>query len=213
MKILCFDTTTRDLVVGLYEEREGTPRISGETVPDCLKGHSEILLPTVDRLLEGAGLKLSDIDAFAACAGPGSFTGIRIGLVTMRTFCQVTGKPGIPVNSLEYRAYHVPCQNEKCVCLDAMQNKVYYALYEGEREISAPAWCEKAELKDRIPAGAKVFSDTPLDIPFEGYGELHVRLAQFAYDRREHAQGYEGIQPLYLRKCQAEEQLAEKRDA
>ena len=209
MKILSFDTTTRDLVAGLYEEdAAGVSRIRGVTVPDCLKGHSEILLPTLDGLLEEAGLKLKEIDAFAACVGPGSFTGIRIGLVTLRTFCQVTGRPGIPVNSLEYRAYHVPSQNERCVALDAMQNKVYYALYDAAgRELLPPSFCEKEELAAKLPAGARVFSDTELGMPSEDFSELHVRLASFASDHRDRAVSSEQIVPLYLRKCQAEEQL------
>ena len=207
MRILCFDTTTRDLVVALAREGES---VAGEIRPDCLKGHSEILLPTVDRLLDQAGLRLADLDAIAACTGPGSFTGIRIGLVTARTFCQATGLPLLPVNSLEYRAYHVPSQ-KKCVALDAMQNKVYYALYEGDREISAPAFCEKQALAAKLPADTRVFAD--LDLPGcarEAFSALPERLAEFALDHRSRAGNFAEVVPLYLRKCQAEESLAEK---
>lgn len=204
MNILSFDTSTKDLVVAL--DRDG--RVATAVRENCLQGHSVLFLPLVDRLLDEAGLTPGDVDVFAAVVGPGSFTGIRIGVTTLRTLCQVTGRPGMAVNSLEYRAYTVPCRNQKCVALDAMQNKVYYALYDGDRELAPPDFCERQELKGRLPADCALFADVQLDVPARPFADLGERLAAFVRDHLDRTGDYRRIEPLYVRRCQAEETLA-----
>ena len=202
---LSFDTSTKDLIVAL--DCDGT--LFTRVEKDCLKGHSEILIPTIDDLLREAGKTVGEVDAFGVCIGPGSFTGIRIGVTTARTFCQVTGKPCIPVNSLEYRAYTAMCRKPVCAVLDAMQQKLYYLIQDGRQ--TQPSVCERGELASLIPAGCRILSDTPLDgLAWEPYGDLGAGLARFVCENADRGGTYRDVQPLYVRKCQAEESLAAK---
>lgn len=90
MKYLAIDTTCASLRVILGAD--------GKTYEYCEEGKkaSEILLAAIDGLLEKAGLILADIDVYAVVTGPGSFTGIRIGINTVKTFAAVTGKKSSP---------------------------------------------------------------------------------------------------------------------
>lgn len=82
MKVLCVDTTTADLVVAIVHEN----KIEDFSVRGCGTRHSETLCNRVDFALKQSGLTFSDIDAFACCVGPGSFTGIRIGIATLKGY-------------------------------------------------------------------------------------------------------------------------------
>ena len=82
MKVLCVDTTTADLVVAIVHEN----KIEDFSVRGCGTRHSETLCNRVDFALKQSGLTFSDIDAFACCIGPGSFTGIRIGIATLKGY-------------------------------------------------------------------------------------------------------------------------------
>lgn len=67
---------------------------------DLINAGAETLMPTVDRLLSESGVKLTELDAIGACVGPGSFTGLRIGLTTVKTLCYCLSKPCFAVNNL-----------------------------------------------------------------------------------------------------------------
>ena len=97
MKILAIETSNDICSVSILEDNSLILELKEETA----KNHSEALMPLIDKLLSETGFSLKDIDLFAVDNGPGSFTGIRIGLATVKAFCDVTNTPCIGVSSLE----------------------------------------------------------------------------------------------------------------
>ena len=99
--------------------------------------HSASLMPMVERSLESAGLKLEEMEALAVVTGPGSFTGVRIGVATVKAMAHGSGKPCIPVNALEAMAWTAaPACWKGMVCplQDARAGQVYAAAFRnGER--------------------------------------------------------------------------------
>lgn len=92
--------------------------------------HTERLLVAIDRLLADAGLVIGDLDGFAISIGPGSFTGLRIGLSTVKGLSFASGKPVAAVPTLDGLAYQLPfCCHLLCPILDAKKRQVYTALY------------------------------------------------------------------------------------
>lgn len=101
------------------------------------KTHSEKIMPQIEALFKAADIMPEAIDAFAAASGPGSFTGVRIGVATVKAFAQVLGKPCISVSSIEALAYSaLPFKGIVSPILDARRNQTYNALFASDgREI------------------------------------------------------------------------------
>ncbi len=131
MLILGLDTATATASVALVKGKE----LLGEEILNIpQKTHSQKLLPVLARLLKGAGVQVEDVDAFAVSAGPGSFTGLRIGLATGKGFAQALSKPLSTVPTLDALAYNYYFPGALiCPLLDARQGLLYTALYRGER--------------------------------------------------------------------------------
>jgi tRNA threonylcarbamoyladenosine biosynthesis protein TsaB len=118
--------------------------------------HSERLMSTVDRVLKDIGIALADMDGFAVAIGPGSFTGLRIGLAAVKGLAFATGKPVAAVPTLKALAWNLPqASHPVCPLLDARKNEVYAALYqyEGPRliQLMPEATIPLAEIAGRIP--------------------------------------------------------------
>lgn len=122
MKILALETSCDIASVSLFEDKNLILELK-ETSP---KNHSEALMPLIDRLLNETSTSLDDIDLFSVDNGPDSFTGIRIGLSTVKAFCDAKNKPCVSVSSLEALAYTV-CENDTYICslIDAKHDNVY----------------------------------------------------------------------------------------
>ncbi len=100
--------------------------------------HTERLLPLIDRALSDAEITLSQIEGLAVAVGPGSFTGLRIGMSTAKGLAIAAGKPLVGVPTLEAMAWTLPfCAHPVCPVLDARKGEIYCALFrhEGERLI------------------------------------------------------------------------------
>jgi tRNA threonylcarbamoyladenosine biosynthesis protein TsaB len=95
--------------------------------------HSERLMSTVDRVLKDTGVAVGDLDGFAVSIGPGSFTGLRIGLSAVKGLALVTNKPVAAVPTLRALAWNLP-QSKYLICplLDAKKKEVYAAIYRSE---------------------------------------------------------------------------------
>ena len=105
MKILVCDTSNQNCSAGVYEDgREIAYELSFET-----RTHSETFMPLVHRVMEQAKITHKDLDAYAVTVGPGSFTGIRIGLAAVKGMALAAGKPCISVSSTEALARS--CEN------------------------------------------------------------------------------------------------------
>ena len=127
MKILAIETSCDTLSVSLLED----DNLILELVESSPKSHSETLMPFTHKLLKETNTTLDDIDLFACDNGPGSFTGIRIGLATVKAFCDVKNKPCVSVSSLEALA-HTVCEEDAFVCslIDAKHDNVYAGIFE-----------------------------------------------------------------------------------
>ncbi|MGN0688476.1 MAG: tRNA (adenosine(37)-N6)-threonylcarbamoyltransferase complex dimerization subunit type 1 TsaB [Oscillospiraceae bacterium] len=108
-------------------------RIIAEQFLNTKHTHSQTLLPMVENMLNSAQLKLSDVDCFAVTAGPGSFTGLRIGIASVKGMAMGADKPCIEVSTLEAVAYNfVGIDGIICCAMDARCGQVYNALFRSE---------------------------------------------------------------------------------
>lgn len=130
MKILAIDTSTMLGGVAIMEDSSG---LIAEVRLNVKSTHSERLMTTINSALRLAAITLQDIDAFAVAIGPGSFTGLRIALSTVKGLSYATGKPIISVPTFEALAWHFPyCRYPVCTMLDARKKEVYVALFQCE---------------------------------------------------------------------------------
>jgi tRNA threonylcarbamoyladenosine biosynthesis protein TsaB len=126
MKILAVDTSTDYLSVAISD---GAKILAGYHRPSH-RNHSRLLVPAIAGIMKKAGLKFSDIDAFAVSIGPGSFTGLRIGVVTLKGLAYSLGKPIITIPTLDLIAKNAgPFKGIVCPVIDAKKKKVYAAIY------------------------------------------------------------------------------------
>lgn len=102
----------------------------GEILLNVRSTHTDRLLSTLNQLLTDVGLSLAAVDAFAVLVGPGSFTGLRVGVATVKGLALATGRPVVGVSTLQALATQVPfSRHQLCVLLDARKNEVYAGLY------------------------------------------------------------------------------------
>lgn len=142
MTFLAIDTSGDYGVVALGN-LDGT--LKAVSVFEGRRSLSRRLIGVVDRLLEDNGFGLGDLSGLAVGIGPGSFTGLRVGLTTMKTFAQVTGLPLVGVNTLDAHAYGLSAETV-IVALPSRRGEVYAAIYPGRRAPFAetvPAMAER----------------------------------------------------------------------
>ncbi len=136
MKLLALDTSTKIAGAALMEDG----MLVCEANLNSGLTHSERLMPLVDQCFRLAGWQPGDLDAIAVVAGPGSFTGVRIGVATAKGMAEALGKAVIAVNTLEVLAAGFPgYAGVIAPILDARRDQVYCALYDGnQNELLAP---------------------------------------------------------------------------
>lgn len=133
MKILAIETSCDMLSVALLEDR----KLILELKADTPRSHSETLMLVIDKLFKKTKTSLSDIDIFACDNGPGSFTGIRIGLSTIQGFGFTRYIPCIAVSSLEALAYSCKENGYICSMIDAKHSNIYCGMFEKTRDVYA----------------------------------------------------------------------------
>lgn len=126
MNILAIDTTTKKAEVSIQAYD-----ILNTYVEENEITHSEKLMPLVDKALKSADMSVDNIDCIACTIGPGSFTGVRIAIATVKALAYSLNTPIFCMNTLELMARSVEKSNSKYVLsmLDAKNNRAYYALY------------------------------------------------------------------------------------
>ena len=128
MLMLALDASAKAASAALA--RDGV--LLGQYFQNCGLTHSATLLPMAEALLKNCGLSVSDVDLFAVTKGPGSFTGVRIGVATVKGLAWAQDKPCIGVSTLEAMAWNGLCAPEGsliCCAMDARRNQVYNALF------------------------------------------------------------------------------------
>ena len=126
MNILAIDTSTMISTVTISDGKE----ILGDFNVNQQKTHSESLVPMIDYLLKLLGMEVADIDKFVIACGPGSFTGLRIGMTIAKTLAQATNSELLPVSTLLALANNSSSERLKVPMLDARGNRVYGAVYD-----------------------------------------------------------------------------------
>ena len=215
MKILCIDTSSNLCSTAVLEDTKLIKKIelnNGLT-------HSESLMPTINSLLNSLNLSLKDIDLIVTDIGPGSFTGIRIGVATAKAFSDSLNIPTIGISSLEVLAYQIKENGLVCSTIDCKNDNCYFALYEFKNgsyiEVESPCAKSKQEvlnlLNEKYADKKMIFvgngipeksSDFYLDI-------YNLGIAGFKKFVKNNNKGEE-ILPLYLRQPQAQRQLEQK---
>lgn len=148
MKILAIDTSTTHSSCAVMDDNN----IVGDFSINQSMSHNEILLVMVDEMLKKLNIDIEDIDLFVAVTGPGSFTGIRIGVTVVKALAMSLNKPIVAVNTLEALSFGVFSDKKKIPLIDARGERVYYGVYEGinNENIVAPALLTIDELLEEF---------------------------------------------------------------
>ena len=167
---------------------------------------AETLMPLIDGVIQSAGISPKDIDLFGASVGPGSFTGLRVGLATVKTLCYALGRRCFAVNNLRLNSYNN--SSDKVVSVAHAGNNVcYIAVFDGDNVVSETR-CVTTEDAQKViaeHADFAVSTDLKLSGVFAGtagIGEKELKIAiekhsKDIIDQKE-------MLPLYVRKAQPE---------
>jgi len=227
MTILAVDTTTRSCSAAVVS----SSGLLAEIILDNDQTHARHLMKMIDQVLELAGISLNTLDGFAVTRGPGSFTGLRIGLSSIKGLGRATGKPIVAVSSLEALATQVgPVAMTIFALIDAYRKEVYLAGYRYEKDRL------KGVLPETVAGPEKVLAMVQGPAVFVGNGaviyrrmlvenlgesahftqDLHntiraATVARIALSRLE-SKGCDAadITPVYLRKSDAEINLGKR---
>lgn len=165
MRMIAVDTSERSCSVAVVD----SDHVLVELGAGLTRGsHARHLMPMVRTALDMAGMAISDLDGFAASCGPGSFTGVRIGMSCVKGMAEATGKPAVGVSSLETLAAQCAVPGFLiCPMMDARRSEVYWALYVGDERSTVE------EPRADEPAVALAMVDRPC--LFVGSGALAYR--------------------------------------
>ena len=201
MKYLAIDTNADLLVVLKNGSEKHVKRLIGSQMK-----HSLTLMPYIEEILEETKMQLSDLDFFAVVIGPGSFTGIRIGVATVKALAFATGKKVLAVNSFDLLAYtdNAP---EKAFCLvNANHDNYYCSSYLNGKVELAPCFLNVEQVVERSQGYSLCASEENL---FENQFTCDAVSGLFnaIENKLDQLTDYNQIEPLYVKRSQAEEEL------
>ena len=200
---LAIDTSGNGLTVAVGGEKKAVSRLE-----NCTLTHSVELMGEIEKTLEKAGLDKENIDVFACSVGPGSFTGIRIGVSTVKAFGYALNKKVLAVTSFLSLAYNVEKGRKKLAVIDARHGNYYACGYdENDKEVLLPCFIERAKLEE-YSKEYFVISDTEIDGVQSIVADVEsgfVKAVEANLDRA--STDVETVVPLYVKKSQAEEGL------
>jgi tRNA threonylcarbamoyladenosine biosynthesis protein TsaB len=146
--VLGLDTATPATVVAVLPD-EGEPiELHHEPAPSERPGHATQLLPLARRVLDAAGTTFADVDRIGVGVGPGTFTGLRIGVATARALAQGTGAELTPVSTLEALADGAGTDRAVLAVLDARRGEAFVAAYQAGARLLEPAAVQPDDLAD-----------------------------------------------------------------
>ncbi|MBR3163521.1 MAG: tRNA (adenosine(37)-N6)-threonylcarbamoyltransferase complex dimerization subunit type 1 TsaB [Clostridia bacterium] len=221
MKVLSIDTSSNICSVAILDDSTLIKEIS----LDNGLTHSESLMPTIDQIFKETSLNLKDMDLLVVDKGPGSFTGIRIGVATVMAFADSLNIPCAGISSLEALAYNVKTDGIICSLIDAKNSNCYFGLYElsnGEYTIRHQLAAYNIDeiinwLKHRfkqitfVGSGAIVNKELLQDVfpncIISDTNNLSAYKLGLAGLKSYKDGNYEKVNPLYLRQSQAERML------
>lgn len=216
---MCVDTSNKVASVSIFKEH----KFIKEELSNDQKTHSEKLLPIIDDLLKEEKMDIKDIDIFAVCVGPGSFTGIRIGVATVKGMAQALNKKVISVTSLQ-GLLEMSNNENVCAIINARHGNVYSQI-KNEGILLEPSCREITDLVKELKNYNKNFtivgdateefekllkSELNCEI-LDRKIELSSDIGKFAlrayYSNENVAKKPHEILPIYLRKPEAERKV------
>jgi tRNA threonylcarbamoyladenosine biosynthesis protein TsaB len=222
MRILGLDTATRCASVGLLVDGE----VVAERSEVTYASHAVSLLPLIDTALRQAGCALRDLDAIAVSSGPGSFTGLRVGVSVAKGIACATGLRLVAVPTLEALARTVADHHGViCSLLDARKGELYAACFESSAQgwrrlspdalvtpesLSAISYTPRVILGDAVTPYAAALRDRfgreVTLLPFETYGPRGGVVATMGWERLQagHVSDLPSLEPSYVRRAEAE---------
>lgn len=229
MKILSIDTASQICGVSILEDTN----LIGKLDKDTGRTHSENLMPMIEQAFKESNLTLKDIDLFVCDKGPGSFTGIRIGIATIKAFHDSLSIPCVGVTSLEALAYSIQEDGYIVSLLDCKNDNCYFALYElkdgkyievivptAESIENALSLCQQKVQSNQpitfVGDGSVVFQEQIMStfknciLASSENNSLNSYYLGLAGLNKFQEKKSEDILPLYLKKPQAQRQLEEK---
>lgn len=226
MKILSIDTSSKICSVSILEDCN----VILEKHTNDEKTHSLNLMPLVDEIFKETNLTLNDIDLLACSQGPGSFTGIRIGISTIKAFADAKNIPVVGVTSLESLAYNITDSGLIVSLIDAKNDNVYYSLFSNSGNTYTQIGDYKSDSIQNILKELSIYDDKLI---FVGDGaKLHhdkisiliknsifandsqnqqtsISIGKSAYNKFKNGiyGNSNSLLPIYLKKSQAERNL------
>jgi tRNA threonylcarbamoyladenosine biosynthesis protein TsaB len=222
MRILAVDTATKSCSVGVVENET----VLGEITKVGEQTHSKHLLEMVHAVIGEAGLTLSELDGFAVTRGPGSFTGLRIGISSIKGLALALNRPVVGISSLQTLAQQIaPTSHLIYPLIDARKGEVYTSIYRFDKGALRPAHEEKVSAPQEVVqnihspsifvgSGAVLYRDLIMDklgdlasfAPEDSHIIRASTLAYLALKRFESGDAGEvaDLVPYYIRKSDAE---------
>ncbi len=230
MKILSFDSSAKSASVAVSEDG----RLISESFVNASLTHSKTLMLMVDNALTQADMKFEDIDALCVNVGPGSFTGIRIGVAAVKGLALSQNKPCAGISTLESIAYNfVDTDCVICAAMDARCNQVYTALFKCENGIVERLCEDKAvtvsDLTEELSQidGIVYLAGDGAEICYKSAVEKELKNIKLSGENRRFQRAYgvalaavnnkilfgdsASLMPVYLRPPQAERELKLKK--
>ena len=200
MNYLAVDTSGKNLTLVIQKDNIIKEFYDG----DCGVNHSVNLMPEIEKLLSSVDYDLATSDFFVSVVGPGSFTGIRIGVSAVKAFALAFNKPVLSITSFDTIAYNVK-SGKRLAIIDAKHNCYYVCGYDGDKVVIQPTFVSKEEvLKYQGEYQFYAFEN------LLGLGEVKVvcvveGLKEAIKAKANNLIDAESLTPLYIRKSQAEE--------
>ena len=230
MKVLGIDTSSNATSIAVIEDN----KLMCEYTVNTKTTHSQKLMPMIENMLKISEINVNDMDMISICQGPGSFTGLRIGMATAKALSHVNNLPIVGVNSLELLAGNMDLSDKKiCSILDAQRTQVYMGQYKFENnklvEIKSVDVVEIDELLEELKSSneewilvgeavykyedkIKEIENICVPAPSHNVNKASslCTIAMNKYDQNIDVYDCYTINPVYIRKSQAEVQYDEK---
>ena len=225
MIVLAIDSTAEAASAAVLRDEN----VIAEYTQNTGHTHSETLLPMAETVMKATGISADDIDLYAVSAGPGSFTGVRIGISLIKGLCFGKDKPIAALSSMDCLARNLEgLEGVACPVMDARRNQVYTAIYHNGVRMTEDMLIPCNELKEMLSE-----YDCPIYFTGDGYGLAHeiidlanvkhtpagLRLQSAVSVALEGIKNYNNntniftdteVQPIYLRASQAERERLER---